>query len=81
MKYLWLLSRKMFFPGLHNLGAQIRCAQNWYITVQTDLKYPLGSSAKLEWYLMHFFHQEETPRHITEINDNVVLLELNHCTQ
>ena len=27
-----------FFPGLPNLGAQIRCAQNWYIVVQTNLK-------------------------------------------
>ena len=32
---------KKFFPGLPNLGAQIRCAQNWYTAVQTDLKYPL----------------------------------------
>ena len=32
---------KMFYSGLPNLVAQIRCAQNWYTTVQTDLKYPL----------------------------------------
>ena len=39
MKYLCLLSQKKFSPGLTNLGAQIRCAQNRYIAAQTDLKY------------------------------------------
>ena len=29
------------FPGLPNLGAKIRCAQNRYTAVQTDPKYPL----------------------------------------
>ena len=29
------------FPGLPNLGTPIRCAQNWYTTVQMNLKYPL----------------------------------------
>ena len=33
--------KKKSFPGLPNLGAQIRCPQNRYNTVQTDLKYPL----------------------------------------
>ena len=32
---------KKFFPGLSNLGTQIRCAQDQCNTVQTDLKYPL----------------------------------------
>ena len=41
MQYLFLLSQKAFFPGLPNLGAQIRCAHNRYTAVQTDLKYPL----------------------------------------
>ena len=30
-----------FFPGLANLGAQIRCAQNLYTALQMDLKYLL----------------------------------------
>ena len=29
------------FPGLPNLGVQIRCAQNTYTTGQMVLKYPL----------------------------------------
>ena len=33
--------KKLFFPSLPNLGAQIRCAQNRYIAVQRDLKHPL----------------------------------------
>ena len=33
-KYLCLLPQKCFFPGLRNLGAQIRCAQNRYNDVQ-----------------------------------------------
>ena len=41
MKYLCLLSQKRnVFPGLPDLGTQIRWAQNWYTAVQTDLKYP-----------------------------------------
>ena len=33
---------KIFFPQVvPNLGAQIRCAQNQYTTVQIDLKYLL----------------------------------------
>ena len=32
---------KIFFPGLPNLRAQLRCAQNRYVAVQMDLKYPL----------------------------------------
>ena len=35
-------TKHFFFPGLPNLGAQIRCAQNWYPAVQTHLKYPLA---------------------------------------
>ena len=30
---------KTFFPSLPNLGAQIKCAQNWYTAVQMDLKF------------------------------------------
>ena len=37
-KYFCLLC--LLFPGLPNLGFQIRCAQNWYTTDQIDLKYP-----------------------------------------
>ena len=44
-KYLSKISMFTFtkkkFPGLTVLGAQVRCAQNWYIAVQIDLKYPL----------------------------------------
>ena len=44
-KYLHKISMlifiRIFFPGLPNLGAQIRCAQNRYTTVQMDLKYSL----------------------------------------
>ena len=44
-KYLHEISMftftKNFFPGLYNLGTQIRCAQDKCNTVQTDLKYPL----------------------------------------
>ena len=32
------IHKKSFFPGLPNLEAQIRCAQNWYTAVQMDLK-------------------------------------------
>ena len=39
MKYLYLFSQKKFSPGLPNLGAQIKCAQNRYTAVQTNLKY------------------------------------------
>ena len=34
-------STRIFSPGLPNLCAQIRCAQNRYTAFQTDLKYPL----------------------------------------
>ena len=36
---------KFFFPGLPNLDAQIRCAQNQYTPVQSDPKYPLATFA------------------------------------
>ena len=36
------LSLSIFLPGFPNLGAQIRCTQNRYIVVQTELKYPLN---------------------------------------
>ena len=40
-KYFCLLSSQEFlFPGLPNLGSQIRFAQNRYTTDQIDLKYP-----------------------------------------
>ena len=38
----WFLFRRSFFPGLPNLGSQIRCAQNRYTAVQIDLKYPFA---------------------------------------
>ena len=41
-KHLHKISKftlKLFSPGLSNLAAQIRCAQNWYIAVQIDPKY------------------------------------------
>ena len=34
---------KKNFPGLPNLGTQIRGAQNRYTAVQIDLKYPLAT--------------------------------------
>ena len=33
-----LLSQNYFFTGSINLGAQMRCTQNWYAAVQTDLR-------------------------------------------
>ena len=33
--------KTFFSPGLRNIGAQIRCAQNRQTAVQTDVKYPL----------------------------------------
>ena len=33
---LYTFTKKKKFPGLPNLGAQIRCAQNWYTTVQMN---------------------------------------------
>ena len=42
-KYLYLLSQKIFFPGLRSFGAQVRYPQNQYNTVQIDLKYPFVS--------------------------------------
>ena len=44
-KYLheiYVCFHKFFFPSIPYLGVQIRCAQNWYIVVQMDLKYPLA---------------------------------------
>ena len=38
-KYLCVFSQNIFSPGLPNLGAQIRCAQNRYTAAQIDLKY------------------------------------------
>ena len=35
----------IFFPGLPNLSTQSRFAQNWYTTVQMDLKYHLGTDS------------------------------------
>ena len=43
MKYLCLLLQKKYSSGLPNLGTQIRCAQNRYISAQTDL-YILGNT-------------------------------------
>ena len=45
---------QIFFLGLPNLGTQIRCPQNWYTVVQTDLKYPLlmQSLTTILWLLM-----------------------------
>ena len=40
---------KNIFPGLPNLGSHIRCAQNQYTAVQTDLKYPLNFIIALVW--------------------------------
>ena len=45
-KYLHEISMfafTIFTPCLPNLGDQIRCAQNRYAAVQTDIKYPLTS--------------------------------------
>ena len=39
-----LLPQKKCFLGLPNLGTQIRCAQNWYTTVQTESKIPPAMS-------------------------------------
>ena len=35
--------KNVYISGLLNLGAQIKCTQNRYTTVQTDLKYPLDT--------------------------------------
>ena len=35
---------KRFFPGIPNLGTQIRCAQNRYTAFQSDLKYPIRAA-------------------------------------
>ena len=42
---------KSYFPGLPNLGAQIRCAQNQYTAFQTDLKHPLNAVQKASYFL------------------------------
>ena len=41
---MFTFTKKSPPPGLPNLGAQIRYAQNQYTTVQMDLKYPLLAS-------------------------------------
>ena len=56
-KYLCLLSQKYFFPGLSNLGDQIRSAKNRYIAVQTDLKYPLVNENYEIYYFNMFFEK------------------------
>ena len=38
---MFTFTKKVFSPGLPDLGAQIRCAHNRYPAVQTGLKYPL----------------------------------------
>ena len=38
---MYVFFYKSFFPGLPNLGAQIRCAKTQYNAVKTDLKYPM----------------------------------------
>ena len=54
MKYLCLLSQK-FPPGLPDLGILIRCAQDWYTAVRTDLKYPLMVEQNLYWAEVNLF--------------------------
>ena len=53
-KYLHNISTttftKIFFPCIPNLGAKLRCAQNWYISVQTDLKYPQVAVISIDAY-------------------------------
>ena len=39
--YLYFLNEELNLVFLPNLGAQIRCAQNRYTALQTDVKYPL----------------------------------------
>ena len=51
--YLCLLPQT-FFSGLPNLGAKIRCAQNRYIAVQTELKYPLELSCIFTLNILFF---------------------------
>ena len=50
-KYLHKISMftfaNFFFPGLPNLGAKIRCAQNRYTAVQTDPNTPYNYSVYL----------------------------------
>ena len=54
-KYLCLLSQ-ISAPGLPDLGAQIRHAQNQYTAVQTDLKYPLQGTVFCPYQMLpsHF---------------------------
>ena len=54
MKYLCLLSQK-FPPGLPDLGILIRCVQDWYTAVRTDLKYPLMVEQDLYWAEVNLF--------------------------
>ena len=42
---MYMFTFTIFFPGLLNLGTQSRFAQNWYTTVQVDLKYHLGTDS------------------------------------
>ena len=44
---MFTFTKKNFSPSLPSFGSQIRCAQNWYTAVQTELKYPLVKV----WYL------------------------------
>ena len=43
----YLLTFTNFSLGLPNMGAQIRCVQNRYIAVQTDLKYPCSMQGRI----------------------------------
>ena len=54
MKYLLLLSQK-FPPGLPDLGILIRCVQDWYTALRTDLKYPLMVEQDLYWAEVNLF--------------------------
>ena len=72
---------KSFFPGLPNLGAQIRCAQNWYSAVQTDLKYPLfycqpqkGTWFKRTLLMSYLCHQNQKTFYLTSQLSHISLL-------
>ena len=48
-KYLYEITmstftKKKISPGLPNLVAQNRCAENWYMAIQRDVKYSLAIS-------------------------------------
>ena len=49
---------KTFPPGLPKLGALIRCSQNRYTAVQTDLKYPLLFPAVKRFHFLHNFFDQ-----------------------